>query len=522
MKRIAAAAALTAMAAWALAGLLSCGSDFRPDKSFYWGTAGGGLLDTSMDAVGWIGGGTDGFQTSAGAASGQAQNAMNRPSDVCLAADGYLYVADTDNHRICRWSPSGVSAGWIGHGVPGWQTGPCTATGGMDDHSFDDPRSVWVDGATGDIFVADADNDRVLRWDAAGNSIGWIGGGSTGWQLGTAPGPGNGPSYFHQPSGVYVHPNGDIYVADTQNHRVCKWSDAGSFLGWIGGGLDTWQTGPGASLDVNIRAFQYPRGVCVAADGTVYVADGGNHRIAKWTGDGYAVGWIGGEADGWQTDLAPWFGQHPQLFDSPTDVFLCDGVLYVADYWNHRISRWTVEGRAAGWIGDGQDGWRTAFGATQSSDLRGFGQPTGVQALADGSLLVADANNHRVCLWTPSGQPPGSGSDTTPPDPIVDLQASPGTVFGEADLSWTAVGDDGTTGTASAYVLRYSLSVISEADFDTASLYVQAWTPLASGQTENRTLTGLASGTTLYFAIKAVDDQGQASSLSNVVSVAVP
>ena len=62
-------------------------------------------------------------------------------------------------------------------------------------------------------------------WDSAGNAIGWIGGASNGWQIGTAPGSANDYQSFNGPEGVFVDSSGYIYVADNDNHRISKWRD---------------------------------------------------------------------------------------------------------------------------------------------------------------------------------------------------------------------------------------------------------------------------------------------------------
>ncbi|MFH2070021.1 MAG: lamin tail domain-containing protein, partial [Elusimicrobiota bacterium] len=98
-------------------------------------------------------------------------------------------------------------------------------------------------------------------------------------------------------------------------------------------------------------------------------------------------------------------------------------------------------------------------------------------------------------------------TDFTAPAKIANLAGSPGTGSGEVNLTWTAVGDDGNSGTAKSYVLKYALSAIdTDTKFNNASAYSQTWSPLPSGQTENKTLVNMSPGTTYYFAIKAGDD----------------
>jgi hypothetical protein len=108
------------------------------------------------------------------------------------------------------------------------------------------------------------------------------------------------------------------------------------------------------------------------------------------------------------------------------------------------------------------------------------------------------------------------GLDRNAPASINNLAASGGTNAGEIDLTWTAVGDDGNTGTAASYIVKYSSSPITtQSQFDSATTYTQSWTPLQAGSAENETLTALNPGDLLYFAIVAVDEAGNQGDISN-------
>jgi chitodextrinase len=108
--------------------------------------------------------------------------------------------------------------------------------------------------------------------------------------------------------------------------------------------------------------------------------------------------------------------------------------------------------------------------------------------------------------------------DVTPPAAVGDLaigQVGPRSV----ELTWTAPGDDGATGRASQYDVRYATSVIAnEADFAAASQAIGEPTPRTAGSAESFVVTGLAPGTTYWFAIKASDEVPNTSALSNVAS----
>jgi hypothetical protein len=139
---------------------------------------------------------------------------------------------------------------------------------------------------------------------------------------------------------------------------------------------------------------------------------------------------------------------------------------------------------------------------------------------SDGTYNVTVTNDSKISNNDQTftiGPPP----DGTAPAAITTLAASTGTNAGEVNISWTDVGDDGTTGTATSYILKYSTSAITDGNFDAATTYVQAWTPLIAGTVENKVLTGLTPGATLYFAIKARDEVPNTGAFGNCVSAVV-
>jgi subtilisin family serine protease len=110
-----------------------------------------------------------------------------------------------------------------------------------------------------------------------------------------------------------------------------------------------------------------------------------------------------------------------------------------------------------------------------------------------------------------------AGPDSIPPGPLTDLS------FGEvastrADLSWTAVGDDGSSGIASAYDVRFDVAPVTEATFQTAPQAAGPPAPAPAGSLQMFRVVGLSPGRTWHFAIKTFDEYGNASAISNPLS----
>jgi len=124
--------------------------------------------------------------------------------------------------------------------------------------------------------------------------------------------------------------------------------------------------------------------------------------------------------------------------------------------------------------------------------------------MSDGSYKQADITS-------------GAGEDLTPPAAINDLMS----IYSDHELVtliWTAPGDDGSTGLATSYEIRYSQNPINDTNWASATLFSSPPAPQIAGSIEFVDVTGLSPSTTYYFAIKTSDENNNISGLSNVVS----
>jgi sugar lactone lactonase YvrE len=158
---------------------------------------------------------------------------------------------------------------------------------------------------------------------------------------GAAPGYEDGPSWkvrFRGPNALAFAPDGGLVIADSRNHRIRRLAPDGHVTTLAGSGETS---GPGGKADGPAASaqFRYPSGVAAAKDGTVYIADTGNHRICRLK-DGTVTGLAGG-AEG-KTD-----GQGPSArFRFPATLALAkDGSLWVADTGNRALRRVTAAGQ---------------------------------------------------------------------------------------------------------------------------------------------------------------------------------
>ncbi|MFH1451449.1 MAG: fibronectin type III domain-containing protein [bacterium] len=154
--------------------------------------------------------------------------------------------------------------------------------------------------------------------------------------------------------------------------------------------------------------------------------------------------------------------------------------------------------------------------------------PVTLSSLRFGLRLSGTVFNNEACVAYTVGYPAQEAEfyiigsyqpDTISPAQITDLSLS-NPLINSIDLSWTAPGDDGGSGTAFMYDVRYSIAPITDINWDIASQAIGEPLPSLAGSSETMTVSGLNPGTTYHFAIKAFDEENNESSFSSVPSLA--
>lgn len=216
-------------------------------------------LLTSAGQVFTLAGGKAGFSDGS-AAVGQFRN----PSAIALNQNGYLYIADTQNHRIRRLSPDNKTIETVaGTGEQGWQDGTALKA------RFFSPRSLAFD-TQGNLYISDGFNHCIRKLSTDGAVITVAGNRQAGFRDGAAA-----QAQFHEPQGITVDAAGNLYVADTNNHRIRLLKASGTVSTLIGGS-------PGyAEGDIASGRLRAPTDIALVAPRTIYIADSQNHRIRR-------------------------------------------------------------------------------------------------------------------------------------------------------------------------------------------------------------------------------------------------
>jgi len=263
-----------------------------------------------------------------------------------VVIDKILYVSDSGNHRIVKFSLNGHLLGSFGKegNKPGELNRPMHLSSDQD----------------GNILVSEFLNDRIQVFSKKGKSIRLIGK------------SGSGPGEFDAPAAA-VDAEGNIYVADFYNQRIQKLSKNGTFIR---------QWGTTKSKGIMRKKFNYPTDIALFPDGGFVVADAYNDRVKVYKIDGTLDTVFGGLfglniRGSWQG----WFNVATGVSIPPS------GLIYVSDFYNHRIQIFTRNGNFV-----------SVFGkkGTGKGELN---LPTDVTFGPNGKIYVVDYGNNRIQIW---------------------------------------------------------------------------------------------------------------------------
>jgi len=247
--------------------------------------------------------------------------------------------------------------------------------------TFARPEGIAVD-AAGNVYVADTYLHIICKISPLGMVTTIAGSGLQG----SANGTGTSAS-FRFPQGVTVDAAGNVYVADTNNQLIRKIS--------VGGVVNTVITQAIGIAAFSALTFFYPHGVAADAAGNVYVADTDNNTIDKITPEGIVTTFAGnyyttGSANGTSTSAS---------FNSPGGVAIdAAGNVYVADSGNNLIRKITPDGVVTTLAGSGLQGSANGTGTSAS-----FYDPTSVAVNASGIVYVSDSGNNLIRKISPDG-----------------------------------------------------------------------------------------------------------------------
>jgi len=248
-------------------------------------------------------------------------------------------------------------------------------------------------GADGSLYIACGDTSRIRKVDPAGIITTVAGTGKSYGQLGDG-GPAT-QACLPTPYAVAVAADGSLYIADNGAHRVRKVDAKGIITTFAGKGTRDYSGDGGPATQASLN---FPKDVALDADGSIYIADTDNHRVRKVDPAGIITTVAGnGKAD-YSGDGGP--ATEANLAWPGGVAVAADGSLYVADMVNNRIRKVDPKGIITTVAGDGQKGYSGDGGPATKASLS---RPADVAVSGDGSLYIADKLNRRIRKVDPKG-----------------------------------------------------------------------------------------------------------------------
>ncbi|MDT3403538.1 NHL domain-containing protein [Mucilaginibacter terrae] len=288
---------------------------------------------------------------------------FGNPQGIAVDGQGNIYVADSYNHIIRKVTPAGVVSTFAGSSTVGFAAGTAATA------QFYSPQGIAVD-ANSNVYVTDQGNNAVYKITQAGVVTILAGDGTPGVSDGTGS-----SARFNAPQGIAADAQGNVFVADRNNHRIRKITSAGVVTTFAGLG-----TAGAANGDATtVATFYRPVGVAFDTNGNLFVIDQANALLRKITSAGAVSTIVGNTAT-------------KNLLNTPAGIALdAQNNIYITDQSGRvlKISNanilYTLTGKA--------DTQGFADGGRATSQFSG---PVGIAVDAAKNIYVADMNNNRI------------------------------------------------------------------------------------------------------------------------------
>jgi len=251
---------------------------------------------------------------------------------------------------------------------------------GSGANQFNNPNSVVID-SSGNLYVADTSNHRVQKWASGATSGITVAGGN---------GSGSGANQLSSPYGIILDSSNNLFIADMLNNRVQKWASGATSGTTVAGGNGS---GSGANQ------LSIPVDVALDSSNNLYVADKNNYRVQKFLSgstsstNGTTVAGGNGSGSG-----ANQFNNHYGIdLDSSNN-------LYVADLVNHRIQKFSSGSTSS------TNGTTVAGGNGSGSGANQLSNPVDVAVDSSGNIFITEVVNNRIQKFTSGSTSSSYGS----------------------------------------------------------------------------------------------------------------
>ncbi|GAB3993629.1 hypothetical protein GCM10028807_29380 [Spirosoma daeguense] len=323
------------------------------------------------------GNGTAGFSGDGGLAT-NAQ--LNNPGELVMDRSGNLYIPDFINHRIRKISPDGIISTIAGNGTAGssGDGGPAIAA------QINGPSSMLVD-VDNNLFIVEYYGNRIRKVSSDGIITTLAGNGTAGFSgdggLATS-------AQLNSPIAIALDESGNFFVSDRYNQRIRKITSSGIISTVAGTGSAGFNGDGNLAIDTRIN---YPNDLDFDRNGNLYITDSNNHRIRKMSSDGVISTVAGTGIYDYNGDGG--LAINAQL-NVPTALATDhNGNLFITDTYNFRVRKVSSDGIISTVAGNGMASF---YGDGQPAVNALFYNPSGIAVDLVGNCFIVDGFNHRV------------------------------------------------------------------------------------------------------------------------------
>jgi len=326
------------------------------------------------------GNGTAGY-TGDGGAAATAEMDFTFFGVIATDASGNIYITDAGNNVVRKVSPAGIISTFAGGGSSTADGVQATAA------SFNAPSGLAID-AAGNVYISDFENNKVRKVNTSGIITTVAGNGTLGYGGDGLPATSSSVE-LNGPYGLAFDASGNLYICDAENNRVRKINAATGIISTFAGSGVTGFAGDGSPATSSSVKLNYPGALSFDATGNLYISDFSNNCIRKVNTSGIIStfagtgGSAGSSGDGGQATAA-------KLNSPDGTVWDASGNFYIADGNNYKVRKVNSSGVISTIVGTGVSGYNGDGIAATAAQLYG---PDDVKFDINGHLLITDGNN---------------------------------------------------------------------------------------------------------------------------------
>lgn len=313
---------------------------------------------------------------------------LNEPRDIAVDRYGTIYIADTKNHRIREINPAtGVIQTVVGSGSKGYSGDGGSALNA----NLNSPKGVCLD-VDGNLYIADTGNHRVRKIERRTGMVSTVAGnGKKGF--GGDGGFAN-VATIRDPNRIAIDSDGNLFIAPAKGRDIIRRVDSKNGLIESVAGGEYGYNGDGGAA--KLATLKYPEGVAVDIYGNVFIADKNNKRVRRIDGETGVISTFAGigkhgyEGDGGPATAAKISYPEDVAVDGEGTVFILDGGMDMNG--NRRVRKVDLDGVISTVAGDGNKRYFGDEGPAAAASIYAKGIAVDVK----GNLWIADTGNHRV------------------------------------------------------------------------------------------------------------------------------